>query len=51
MVLAHPNEDLALSKRMIKRDYFLPAIGDPEMEIRVREGELPDLRFAYKTVI
>ena len=36
MVLAYPKDDSPLSRR-IARDYFLTALGDPELEIKVRE--------------
>ena len=50
MALAFPKDDSQLSKR-IARDYFLTALGDPELEIKVREREPPDLQAAYKTAI
>ena len=47
MVLAYPKDDLPLSRR----DYFLTALGDSELEIKVHEWELPDLQAVYKTAI
>ena len=33
------------------RDYILTALGDPELEIKLREREPSDLQAAYKTAI
>ena len=48
MALAYPKDDSPLS-RVIARDYFLTVLGDPELDIKVREREPPDLQAAYKT--
>ena len=50
MVLANPKDDTPLSRR-ITLDYFLTALGGPELEIKVREREPPDLQAVYKTAI
>ena len=41
--LTYQKNDSPLSTR-IARDYFLTALGDPEMEIKVRERESPELQ-------
>ena len=46
MALANPKDDSSLSRR-IARDY----LDDPELEIKVREREPPDLQAVYKTAI
>ena len=50
MVLTYPKDYSRFSRR-IARDYFLTALGDPELEIKVCERELTDLLAAYKTAI
>ena len=50
MALAYPKDDSPLSSRIV-RDYFLTALGDPKVEIKVREQEPSDLQDAYKTAI
>ena len=50
MALTYPKDDTPLSRR-IARDCFLTGLGDPELEIKVREREPPDLQAAYKTAI
>lgn len=50
MAFAYPKNDSPLSRR-IALDYFSMTIGDPELEIKVRERAQPDLQAAYKTVI
>ena len=50
MALAYPKDHTPLSRR-IARDYFLTALGDPELEIKIREREPPELQAAYKTAI
>ena len=50
MALAYPKDDSSLSRR-ITRDYFLTALDDPELKIKVREREPPELQTAYKTAI
>ena len=50
MAQACPKDDSPLSRR-IARVYFLTALGDPELEIKVREREPSNLQAAYKTAI
>ena len=47
MALAYPKDDSTLNRR-IARDYFLNALGDPELEIKDHEREPPDFQAAYK---
>ena len=50
MAWAYPKDDSPLNSR-IARDYLLTALGDPELEIKVREREPLDLQAAYRTAI